>query len=74
MINEANLSPRVYGHDQKVSPDQSGGAVKVWWREGSGEGRKWQKEDEDGEAAGSVSRFSTLTKRDTETWRPKEGW
>lgn len=36
--------------------------------------RKWQKEDEDGEAEGSVSRFSTLTKRDTETWRPKEGW
>lgn len=28
MINEANLSA-VYGHDQKVFTDQSGGAVKV---------------------------------------------
>lgn len=58
----------------KSFTDQSGGAVKVVETGEWGGKRKWQKEDEDGEAEGSVSRFSTLTKRDTETWRPKEGW
>lgn len=45
MINEANLSA-VYGHDQKVFTDQSGGAVKVGAREKREKERQRQRERE----------------------------